>query len=203
VPSEKLTLVQPQSEAELSQNLLGGEIQLKGVTALFCPVGYYIPNNEPGTESCKRVNVNQPGYPQQLVLDWHSSGAEWRTIIPESSSDFSRFDALQMRAALDPLSDLNVEGEPQLFTLELVDANNQRAQVIVPNIEFPSGVRQPNEFFEGDRYTGHVFMGTQRFPLEQFEGVDLANIAEIALLFDQSETGTLFVADLELVRGDM
>ena len=37
------------------------------------------------------------------------------------------------------------------------------------------------------------------FSLEQ-NGVDLANITEIALLFDQRKTGTLFIVDLALVH---
>ena len=102
--------------------------------------------------------------------------------------------------ALDPLSELNEEDEPQSFTVEIIDSINQRAQVIVPEMEFPVGLRLPNEYFEGDTYTGHVFMDTRRIPFDYFEGVDLANIREIAFLFDQTESGTLFLADMELVR---
>jgi hypothetical protein len=39
-------------------------------------------------------------------------------------------------------------------------------------------------------------------PLEQFEDVDLANNSELALFFDQSQAGTLFIADLVFVQGD-
>jgi hypothetical protein len=199
---DRLLLIQPDSDEELTRNLVDGEVRMANVTALFCPEGYYIPANEPGTEPCKRVNFNQPGYPQMFVLNWDTADSEWRTLIPESHADLRGYTALQLRAILDPLTDSNVEGEPQLFSVELVDANNKRAQVVTPDIEFPLGVRHPNEYFEGDSYTGHVFMGTQRIPLEQLEGIDLANIAEIALLFDQTETGTLFFADLALVKGD-
>jgi hypothetical protein len=45
-------------------------------------------------------------------------------------------------------------------------------------------------------------MATVRIPLEDFTGVDLANTAEIALLFDQSPGGALFLADLALLKGD-
>jgi hypothetical protein len=38
-----------------------------------------------------------------------------------------------------------------------------------------------------------------RIPLAEFATVDLTHITEIALVFDQSDTGSLFLADLELV----
>jgi hypothetical protein len=201
-PANRLNIMQPLSEDELSRSLLGGEVVLNGVTAVFCSEGYYVPANEPDTEACQRVNFNQPGFPQQLVVDWDSPSAEWRTSIPESSGDLTQFGAIQLRTALDPLSDLNSEGEPQSFTIEVVDASNRRSQVVVPDIESPLGIRQPNENFEGDSFTGHVYLRTVRIPLEEFESVNMNHVTEIALLFDQSDTGTLFIADLELVKGD-
>jgi hypothetical protein len=36
--------------------------------------------------------------------------------------------------------------------------------------------------------------------LSDFAGVDLANIGEIALVFDRTPSGTLFTGDLEWVR---
>jgi hypothetical protein len=69
-------------------------------------------------------------------------------------------------------------------------------------LEFPLGVLQPNDFFEGDFFSGHVHMRTLRFPLAVFEGVDLTNIIKISLPFDQIETGALFIADLEFMKGD-
>jgi len=79
--NDRLAIITPQSEAELDQNLLGGAVTLNGVTAQFCPDGYYVPDMEPGSEPCQRVNFNQPGYPQQFVASWETSGAEWRTAV--------------------------------------------------------------------------------------------------------------------------
>ncbi|MDX1399834.1 MAG: hypothetical protein R3204_15005, partial [Oceanospirillum sp.] len=197
----QLKIIQPQSEAELMTNLLGGEVTMMGVTAVYCPEGYYVPANEPGSEPCKRVNFNQPGYPQQLVLSWESPGAEWRTAVPEANADLSAYNALQVRAILDPLSDLNPQGEPQSFTVALIDADGNQAQVVVPPLPYPIGERQPNDFFDGGYFTGLVYMSQVRIPLAEFAAVDLTQIAEITLMFDQSDTGSLFLADLELVSG--
>jgi hypothetical protein len=182
-------------------NLLGGEVTMTGVTAVYCPEGYYVPANEPGSEPCKRVNFNQPGYPQQLVLSWQSPGAEWRTAVPGANADLSAYTALQFRAALDPLSDLNPQDAPQSLTVSLVDADGNQAQATMPPLPYPVGERQPNDFFEGGYFTGQVHMRQVRIPLAAFAAADLTQITEIALLFDQSDTGSLFLADLELVSG--
>ena len=109
---------------------------------------------------------------------------------------------MQLRAALDPLSDLNDEREPISFSVELVDGDGRRAEVSGLELPYPPGVRQPNEIFEGDWFTGHVNMHTVRVPLEEFDSIDTENIVEIVLLFDQTSTGALFMADLELVRSE-
>jgi len=41
---------------------------------------------------------------------------------------------------------------------------------------------------------------TIRLPLDGFAGVDLSDVTEIAILFDQTTSGYLFLGDLELIR---
>ncbi len=198
--ANQLAIMQPKSEGELSDNLLGGAVTLNGVDVLFCTQGYYVPANEPGSEPCKRVNFNQPGYPQQFVASWESSGADWRLAIPETAMNLTEYTAVQLRTALDPLSELNPAAQPQSFTIELVDSTGNRAQVVTPPIDFPVGENQPNDYFEGGFYSGHVHMSTLRIPLNEFDGIDLATVTEMVLIFDQTPGGTLFVADLDLVK---
>jgi LuxR family maltose regulon positive regulatory protein len=109
---------------------------------------------------------------------------------------------LQLRAALDPLSELNEAGKPLLFSVELVDRNGQRTEVSGLELAYPPGTRQPNEIFEGDMFTGHLIMKTVQIPLEEFSDIDLTSIAEITLHFDHSPSGALFIADLELIKGE-
>ena len=198
--ANRLAIIQPQDEAELSKNLLSGESTLSGVDALFCPEGYYVPEMEPGSEPCKRVNFNQPGFPQQFVVSWEESGAAWQTAVPEAYTDLTAYTAVQLRAALDPLSPLNTPDEPQSFTIEFADSSGNREQVPVFPIDFPVGETTPNDYFEGESFTGHVYMSSLRIPLGELTAVDLTHITEIALIFDQTPTGTLFLADLELIK---
>jgi hypothetical protein len=198
--TNRLSVIIPQNQAELGRNLLDGEVTMEGVAVTFCPEGYTVPATEPGTEPCKRVNFNQPGYPQQMVFAWETLGAEWRTAVPPAYADISGFASLQLRVAQDPLSELNRAGEAQSFTLELVDRDGVRLQIEVPSVGFPVGLPLQNEFFEGGSFSGHVHMNMLRFPLAEISGIDLEHIVELALLFDQTPEGALFVADLEFVR---
>lgn len=204
--ARRLTLLQPQTEGELSTNLLGGAVGLEALEAQFCPEGYYVPANQPGTEPCKRVNYNQPGFPQQFVVGWQSSDAALRTSLPEARRDLSGYAALHLRAALDPLSGLNPQGQPQSLAVELVDGTGARAQVVPPPgiaaLGYPVGIVKPNDYFEGGMFTGHVLMTSIVVPMAEFGGIDLSHVTEVALLFDQTETGTLFLADLEFVAGE-
>ena len=73
------------------------------------------------------------------------------------------------------------------------------AALDAPALAFPVGVRQPNDYFEGDWFTGPVYMSSIRVPLIAFTGIDLGNVVEVALVFDQTDSGRIFVADLEFI----
>lgn len=53
---------------------------------------------------------------------------------------------IQLRAALDPLSELNPAGELQSITVKLADNSSNRAQFTTPPIPFPDGLTAPNDF---------------------------------------------------------
>ena len=158
---------------------------------------------KPGSEPCKRVNLVIPGNPAMLVTSWSQSGAALRFSLPEAS-DLSQFSSLSLRAALDPLSPLNKAGAYQAFTIQLVDQQGNTAYVHTradePALQFPIGDKEESDIFEGGWFTGRVPLTSIRMLLRDFTGVDLSAIQEIALLFDQSPSGSLFMSDIEFVR---
>jgi hypothetical protein len=109
-----------------------------------------------------------------------------------------------LRAAVDPLSTLNKAGTYQAFTIKVVDKQGNTATVRTrldePALRFPDGYEEENDTFEGGMFTGRVPLTSIRILLRDFTGVDLSAIQEIALLFDQSPSGSFFMSDLELVR---
>lgn len=78
-------------------------------------------------------------------------------------------------------------------------ADGAQASLILSDLPYPAGARIPSEFFEGDSFSGHVYMKTVILPLADFSGIDLSKITEISLNFDQSDSGELFIADFVLV----
>ena len=49
-------------------------------------------------------------------------------------------------------------------------------------------------------FSGRVPLTTIRLPVKDFEGIDLSDIREMALVFDQTPSGSLFMGDVEVVR---
>ncbi|MBK8047191.1 MAG: sel1 repeat family protein [Anaerolineales bacterium] len=203
--SDRIPLFIPASADEFKTNGMGGEVVAEGVTTLFCPSGFYTPAAMPGTEGCRRVNLEVPGQPAVAVISWTEPGGALRFKVPGGAGVFSILSALSMRAAIDPLSPLNPEGQSQAFSIQLTDAAGNRATVVTrpdePALQYPPGLFEEDSFFEGGLFTGRVPLTSLRALLSQFPGVNLAAITEIAVIFDQTPSGSLFFSDLELVRG--
>ena len=174
------------------------------MTTHFCPKGFYNAWSLPGSEPCRRNYVTMPGQPAHAVVSWEQPGAALRFVLPDGAGDLSDFTALSLRAAVDPASPLNASGEPQAFSVQLTDRAGNNATVQTrpdePALIFPPGEMQGVSATETGFFTGIAPLTTIRLPLSALSGVDLANVSEIALLFDQRPSGSLFVGDLEWMR---
>jgi dienelactone hydrolase len=191
------------NETEVEEALSSGRLAPDGIEAVFCPAGFFTSFDNPLAETCRRPNVTQPGNPAQLRVDWTGPGA-LRLSLPAAEQNVSAYSSLRLRAALDPLSELNAPGEPQSFSVVLTDTAGESATVIVPTtdpaLQFPPGEREDVDFLEAGLFRGLVHMSDIRLPLDAFTGVDLTSLATVELVFDQTGSGTLMLADLEFVR---
>lgn len=201
--ADRFPLLAPASAEELATNLAGGLVEGDGLTTFFCEAGYFTPTVKPGSEPCKRVNLSIPGNPAMAVVSWEKPGAALRLALPSESGDLSEYTAISLRAAVDPTSSLNPAGSYQSFSVQLTDSSGATAVIQTrpeePALAFPVGEVQEDQTFTGGLFSGRVPMTTIRLLLSDFSGVDLSQISEIALLFDQTESGALFMGDLELV----
>lgn len=201
--AERQPILVPHDAGELTTHLADGEVIAGDVTTVFCEAGYFTPEMRSGSEPCKRVNLVIPGDPAMVVVSWSQPGATLRFILPPGAGDLRRYWAISLRAAVDPLSSLNRAGTAQRFTVQLTDRSGMTATVVTrpaePALGFPQGLAEENSFFEGGLFTGRVPMTTIRLQLSDFAGVDLSNVGEVALVFDQSSSGALFMGDLEWV----
>ncbi len=130
------------------------------------------------------------------VFGWSRRGGEVRFSLG-AGADVRAFDALQFRVAVNPGYRANAGVAYQDLSLELVDGSGRSTTVIADDVgnealRFPPGVR---------RFTGHVLLQQQRFPLARFDGLDLADVREIVIRFDRTTTGVIDVADLVFSAG--
>lgn len=199
----RLPLLIPTSEDAFTASPIGGVVAADGVASLFCPEGSYTPFTAPELAACRRSHVTVPGQPAHALVSWDEPGASLRFDLLPGVDNLLLFDAVSVRAAVDPLSPLNAAGEPQAFSVRLTDREGSSATVPVrpdePALRFPAG-ELGDMFFDTPLFTGMAPLLPVRIPLSQFAGVNLASIAEVALVFDQTASGTLFLADVELVR---
>lgn len=199
---DRQTIFTPASAMEFTTNAAGGSVTAQNITTQFCEAGYYTPLTKPGSEPCRRATVVVPGQPAHAVVSWEQAGGEWRFALPVTV-DATSFAALTMRVTLDPLSPLNEKDRPQAFSVRLTDAAGKTATVIAspdaPALQFPAGEAQPDDTF-GELFTGRAPMTDLRLPVSQFAGIDLQNIREVALVFDQTPSGALFMADLAFTQ---
>ncbi len=202
--ADRQTVMIPADDGELQSNRLGGAVTTDKLAIQFCPKGFFSALSLPGSEPCRRNYVTVPGQPAHAVVSWETSGAALRFALPEGAGDLSAFSTLSLRAAVDPASPLNPAGQPQALSVQITDRAGNSAAVQTgpdqPALGFPPGVMQDNSATETGFFTGRVPLTTIRLPLSGFAGVDLSDIAEIALLFDQTPSGALFVSDIEWVR---
>lgn len=202
--ADRQSVMVPIEAEELATNLLGGQVIAEDVTTHFCPKGFYSALSMPGSEPCRRNYVTVPGQPSHAVVSWEQPGAALRFTLPEGSGNLSDFSTLSLRVAVDPASSLNAAGSPQAFSMQLTDRAGNRAAVQTradePALGFPAGEMQEVSATSSGFFTGIVPLTAIRVPLSAFDGVDLSNIAEVALLFDQTSGGALFLADIEWLR---
>jgi dienelactone hydrolase len=169
--------------------------------AVLCPAGYSTPAEM--AEECRRTQVNQPGNPEQIALSWSGAGSSYQFSLPEGKRDLSGYAALELRAAVDPLSPLNAAGQPQSFSVRVTDGRGKMALTELvgePALAYPEGKPTEDAASGADGWDNHLMLSAIRVPLSQFRGVDLGDTRSIAIVFDSSASGAIFVSALEAQR---
>ena len=193
----------PASAEEFATSPTGGSITAEGISTTFCPQGWYSPQSLPGTDACRRNTVTVPGQPAHAAVEWDKPGGALRIALPKGVGLLNFFDAITLRAAVDPLSPLNQAGAAQGLAVQLTDGAGKTAVLHTrpdePALHFPDGNTLDDTTF-GPIFTGLAPLITIRFPVQDFKGVNLMDITEVAVLFDGAPTGALFLGDVELVR---
>ncbi|WP_225852670.1 hypothetical protein, partial [Haemophilus parainfluenzae] len=105
------------------------------------------------------------------------------------------FDAVQLRLATDPRDRAN-HHQPTLAVV-LRDRQGQARRVDLPPTLLALYPPLPDPVYGYDG--AWVYPTAVRIPLAQFQGVNLRDLAQIELWFDQAPTGVVDLAELSLV----
>ena len=197
---ERLALFTPSDEGGVTTNARGGAVTSEGATLFYCPAGFTV---DPELAPCRRPNTIIPGSPALAVASWPGPAA-LEFALPAGAGDLSGYAALTFRAVIDPLANNNAADTPQRFSVRLTDGSGATTSVVAgpdePALQTINGEFREDEVFPPGVLDAVVHLTTVRVPLAAFAGVDLSDIDEVALVFDQTPSGTLFIADVEVTR---
>ena len=148
-------------------------------------------------------NLNQINLNRDLIsIEWDSGDSAVK-IIP-LDSDFSGKSALSIHIVPDSASALNQADEALRFTIRLRDENGNTAAVITAANQnvlscYP-GELGKTELTDSTIEYWHppTPLGTLNVPLTLFEGVNLAEIESMELIFDQTVSGAVFIDGIEV-----
>ena len=146
-----------------------------------------------------------PGTKKNLDLfniSWESKEASVGITIPDEFKNISGYEALSLYLAVDPSNQLNKYGENQSMSVELIDKKGNISKVTLDSNT--SGLRyQPGEVLSNEYaswWSTFTPLSSVRIQLESFKDIDLKNIERINLLFDQTPSGNIMLAEVSLMK---
>ncbi|HHV30611.1 MAG TPA: alpha/beta hydrolase [Clostridium sp.] len=127
-----------------------------------------------------------------------------RVILSPKVQDFSRYEALTLNMVIDSADELNKKDASQQFTVELMDATGNLSRVVLPE-NMNALASTPGEM----DYTPLedmvlTFWSTAspisciNLPLGEFKNLDLEHIESISLIFDKTDSGSIFIDSITL-----
>ncbi len=103
--------------------------------------------------------------------------------------------------SLDPANKLNDGNVPQSLMITLTDKNGYLEHLILDEtsiaLHLPDGNLISNDY--QSQWSTFTPLSNLRIPLDTFTKVDLSQIAEITIKFNQTQSGSILVGDLRLL----
>ena len=137
-----------------------------------------------------------------INIKWKSN--KDKVIITPEINDFSNNSSLVFNMVIDYSDKLNEKGMPQCFSIEIKDKLGNISKVVLPKnlviLEYSEGNLDSIEI-QGKNYefwSTTTPIGSLRLPLNKFTDIDLKNVDTISLIFDQTNSGSIFIDSIEL-----
>jgi len=131
-------------------------------------------------------------------IQWTASGTAVQ--FPVLTGDFGAHHALSLYIAVDSSNSRNPQGQNQALAVTLQDATEETRTVIIPPgtaaLTWNPGYAEQEEW--GTHWIGQMPLGELRIPLALFGGIDLGNITDITVSFDQTNTGAVMLSAMYL-----
>jgi len=128
----------------------------------------------------------------QMRMKWTDTNAYYQTNIPAAYEDFSGYAYLSFRASVNFPS--STSGEPQNFTVELIDSTGSKADQIINDHTHAL-------FYQPGTATGDlpkIILNTIKLPLVDYNTIDLTKVRAIKFLYDKTIGGSILVSDIML-----
>ena len=134
-----------------------------------------------------------------LSVTWNEKGSN-ATIDVSNNKDFSKYESLSLQLTQNPTNEANKVDVNQGLTLILKDSKGKESKVIVgPDntvLEYiPGKVIGDSEY---PYYSNYNIIGEVRVPISYFKGIDLANVASLSLMFDETDSGNIVIEEISL-----
>lgn len=171
--------------SRLSENNLGGAVSADSLNR-------YEPC-DPDRDGVGCPSATTFSITPQLALAWDTDA---KLINSFDALDASAYDLISLRVAV---STTNTDkSEPQDFQLLLADASG--ASEAFNLSDFNASLYHPPGDPESSSGSQKTLLNMVEVPLSAFTGVDLSQLQEVTLLFNQRAAGELQIADLQLMK---
>jgi dienelactone hydrolase len=137
-----------------------------------------------------------------LEVQWTQPSA--KVVLKPLMTDFSNHDALALTLVPDSASSLQQGQAHQSFSVKLTDSSGNATSLSLPDT-LNALALTPGEIGKTDLgdlvlsyWSARTPLSTVWIPLEAFKNVDLEQIDSLEILFDNSDTGALYIESVEL-----
>jgi hypothetical protein len=182
------------TSADLTKNLLGGQVTKKGLTPFDLCGG-----DPPEPSTCVSAGSAQQPHTvgsafspkhglSQLRFAWSKKRSFMINTIPGASRDVSGFETVSFRIA----QNITASHPTENMSVILKDASGSKNSVAVN--KWADALFQPKGTTGG--LTPKEILNTVRIPLSAFSGVDLTAVSQVTLKFNRTRPGSVLMTDL-------
>ncbi len=198
VTPNALGIINPNSDPTSEKfNMLDGTIDMYNASLSYVTESYMAPYDG-------AYGFQHPGLPISLglfKLSWTVDSGLFSTAIPTAYQDISGYASISMWLAVDVANQLNTGNTAQSLMVTLQDSQGCLEHLILDNssiaLRLPDGQLSSSTY--QSQWSTFTPLSNIRIPLDTFTKVDLSQITDITIRFNQTESGSIYLGDLRLL----